>query len=377
MNLVKEILKLFGGHMDRIYNFSAGPAMLPEEVLQQAQKDMMNYQGKGLSVMEMSHRSKPFLEIYQQTEQSLRNLMKIPENYKVLFLQGGAHTQFAMVPLNLMRNNKKADYVISGHWAKRAYLEAKKYGAAKAIASSEEDNFSTIPEITDEMINADSDYIHICVNNTIYGTRFKPDNLPKKNGTILVGDMSSNILSEEYDINQFGLVYAGAQKNMGPAGVTVVIIREDLIPYLADKIPTMLQYKVHADANSMYNTPPCFAIYMCGLVYQWIENSGGIETMEQMNKQKAKLLYDFLDDSDFYRGTADKSCRSLMNVPFVCKNENLHEEFIQEANANGLQNLKGHRSVGGMRASVYNAMPQRGVEALIQFMKDFEMKNKV
>ncbi len=362
--------------MDRIYNFSAGPAMLPEEVLQQAQKDMMNYQGKGLSVMEMSHRSKVFLEIYQQTEQSLRNLMKIPNNYKVLFLQGGAHTQFAMVPLNLMRKNKKADYVISGHWAKRAFLEAKKFGAAQAIASSEGENFSVIPNITDEMINADSDYIHICVNNTIYGTRFKPDNLPKKNGTILVGDMSSNILSEEYDITQFGLIYAGAQKNMGPAGVTVVIVRNDLIPYLTDKIPTMLQYKVHADANSMYNTPPCYAIYICGLVYQWIENFGGIEMMEQINKQKSKLIYDFLDDSDFYQGTADKNCRSLMNVPFVCKNENLHEAFIKEANANGLQNLKGHRSVGGMRASIYNAMPQSGVEALIQFMKDFEMKHK-
>ncbi len=362
--------------MERIYNFSAGPGVLPEEVLQQAKKDMLNYQGKGLSVMEMSHRSQDFLEIFQKTESTLRKLMRIPDHYKVLFLQGGAHTQFAMIPLNLMNKNKKADFVISGHWAKKAYSEAKKYGDAQIVASSEDKLFSYIPKIKAENISQDADYVHICVNNTIYGTRFKPEALPETGEVILVGDMSSNILSEEYDVERFGLIYAGAQKNMGPAGVTLVIIREDLIQPTAENVPTMLQYKIHAEANSMYNTPPCYAIYVCGLVYQWLDQMGGIPAIQEINQRKAKKLYDFLDNSDFYHGIAEKNSRSLMNVPFVCNDANLNDAFIKEAKEHGLFNLKGHRSIGGMRASIYNAMPEQGVDALIAFMKEFALRNK-
>ena len=365
----------WGLNMDRIFNFSAGPSVLPVPVLQTAGKEMLNYHGYGLSVMEMSHRSKVYEEIIEGAESSLRKLMHIPDNYKVLFLQGGATLQFSMIPLNLMKKNQQADFLITGNWANKAYLEAKKYGDAKIIASSKDQNFSYIPKTQKSDFRETADYVHICVNNTIYGTRFKPNGLPDIGNLDLIADMSSNILSEEYDVSKFALIYAGAQKNMGPAGVTVVIIRDDLIGQASIDTPTYLDYKIHADADSMYNTPACYSIYVCGLVFKWLENLGGIPAIEEINKNKAQKLYDYIDNSDFYIGTAKTEDRSLMNVPFICKNSDLNAAFIAEAEKKGLQNLKGHRSIGGMRASIYNAMPVEGIDALILFMQDFAKRN--
>lgn len=362
--------------MERVYNFSAGPGALPIEVLEEAQKEMMNYRGLGLSVMEMSHRSGAFKEIIEEAEASIRRLLKLADNYKVLFLQGGAHLQFSMVPLNLMTRQKKADYIISGNWANKAYQEALKFGDARIVASSVGDNFSSIPKTQKTDFRTDVDYVHICVNNTIYGTRFRPDNLPDCGNLDLVGDMSSNILSEEYDLNKFALVYAGAQKNMGPAGVTLVIIRDDLVGLADSKTPVMLDYKPQVEAKSLYNTPPCYSIYICGLVYKWLEKMGGVSAVAEINRRKATKLYDFIDNSNFYQGTAAREDRSLMNVTFVCQKPDLHPEFIKQAEGQGLLNLKGHRKVGGIRASIYNAMPEAGVDRLIQFMQDFARHNK-
>lgn len=356
--------------MARVYNFSAGPAMLPEEVLKEAGLEILNYRETGMSVMEMSHRSKEYEAIIQQAELDLRTLMNIPQNYKVLFLQGGGHTQFAMVPLNLMRN-KKADYIITGQWAKKAWKEANLYGEARAIASSEDSVFSYIPDCSDLEIDKDTDYIYICENNTIYGTKFHT--LPNTKGKDLVADVSSCFLSEPVDVSKYALLFAGAQKNVGPAGVTIVIIREDLIREdILPNTPTMLRYKTHADAKSLYNTPPCYNIYICGKVFQWIQKQGGLESMKVYNRDKAKILYDFLDNSKRFRGTVCKEDRSLMNVPFITGDKELDAKFIQEAQKEGFVNLKGHRSVGGMRASIYNAMPKIGVEKLVEFMEKFE-----
>ena len=359
--------------MDRVFNFSAGPGVLPVEVLQKAQSELLNCHGSGMSVMEMSHRSKWYEEIINAAEADLREIMAIPDNYKVLFLQGGAFTQFAMVPLNLLTKNKKADFVNTGAWAKKAIKEAKKYGEVNVIASSEDKTFSYIPELDSSKFDKDADYFHICTNNTIYGTRYTT--LPDTGNVPLVADMSSNILSEEYDVSKFGLIFAGAQKNMGPAGVTVVIVREDLIGNAMEFTPTMLDYKTHADAGSLFNTPPCFSIYMCGLVYEWIKNNGGVKEVEKQNIEKANLLYNFLDGSNLFKGTVEKKDRSLMNIPFVTGNKEIDAKFIKEAQEKGLVNLKGHRSVGGMRASIYNAMPYEGVKTLVDFMKDFEANN--
>ncbi len=359
--------------MSRVYNFSAGPSMLPEAVLEEAAKQMMNYQGCGMSVMEMSHRSAEYEAIIGKAEALLRELMHIPDNYKVLFLQGGASSQFAMIPMNLMKNSKKADYVITGQWAKKAAQEAEKYGSVNKVASSSDKTFSYIPEIDPATFDKEADYFHITLNNTIYGTRYTQ--LPETGSVPLVADASSNILSEPIDITRFGLLYAGAQKNMGPAGVTVVIIREDLISGAIEGAPTMFDYKIHADNGSMYNTPPTYAIYICMLVFEWLKNLGGVEKMHEINVQKAKILYDYLDSSKLFRGTVEKKDRSLMNIPFVTDDEELNAKFIKEAKANGFVNLKGHRSVGGMRASIYNAMPVEGVRALVEFMKKFEAEN--
>ncbi len=359
--------------MSRVYNFSAGPSMLPEAVLEEAAKQMMNYEGSGMSVMEMSHRSAEYEAIIGKAESLLRELMHIPDNYKVLFLQGGASSQFAMIPLNLMKKSKKADYVITGQWSKKAAQEAEKYGSVNKVASSADKTFSYIPEIDPATFDKDADYFHITLNNTIYGTRYTQ--LPDTGNVPLVADASSNILSEPIDITRFGLLYAGAQKNMGPAGVTVVIIREDLISGAIEGAPTMFDYKIHADNGSMYNTPPTYAIYICMLVFDWLKKLGGIEAMHEINQKKAKILYDYLDSSKLFRGTVEKKDRSLMNVPFVTDDDELNAKFIKEAKANGFVNLKGHRSVGGMRASIYNAMPVEGVEALVDFMKKFEAEN--
>ncbi len=360
--------------MGRVYNFSAGPAVLPEEVLKEAAEEMLDYKGTGMSVMEMSHRSKAFQTIIETAEQDLRDLLHIPDNYKVLFLQGGASLQFAMIPMNLMKH-KKADYIITGQWAKKAYQEAKKYGEAKAIASSEDKTYSYIPDCSDLPIDEDADYVYICENNTIYGTKFKT--LPNTKGKTLVADVSSCFLSEPMDVTKYGLIYGGVQKNIGPAGVAIAIIREDLI---TDEVlpgtPTMLKYKIHADNGSLYNTPPCYGIYICGKVFQWLKNMGGLEVMKERNEKKAKILYDFLDESELFRGTVEKKDRSLMNVPFVTGNEELDAKFVKEAKEAGLENLKGHRTVGGMRASIYNAMPLEGVEKLVEFMREFEKRNK-
>ncbi len=360
--------------MGRVYNFSAGPAVLPEEVLKEAAEEMLNYKGTGMSVMEMSHRSKAFQTIIETAEQDLRDLLHIPDNYKVLFLQGGASLQFAMIPMNLMKH-KKADYIITGQWAKKAYQEAKKYGEAKAIASSEDKTYSYIPDCSDLPIDEDADYVYICENNTIYGTKFKT--LPNTKGKTLVADVSSCFLSEPMDVTKYGVIYGGVQKNIGPAGVAIAIIREDLI---TDEVlpgtPTMLKYKIHADNGSLYNTPPCYGIYICGKVFQWLKNMGGLEVMKERNEKKAKILYDFLDESELFRGTVEKKDRSLMNVPFVTGNEELDAKFVKEAKEAGLENLKGHRTVGGMRASIYNAMPLEGVEKLVEFMREFEKRNK-
>ena len=359
--------------MKRIYNFSAGPAMLPEEVLREAAEEMLDYQGCGMSVMEMSHRSEMFENILSEAEQDLRSLMSIPDNYKVLFLQGGAHLQFAMLPINLMKNGA-ADYIITGHWAKRAYTEAKKFLKANAIASSEDKTFSYIPDCSDLPISDDADYVYICENNTIYGTKFHT--LPNTKGKTLVADVSSCFLSEPMDVTRYGVIYGGAQKNIGPAGVVIVIIREDLIPdELPDQVPTMLRFKTHVDGGSMYNTPPCYGIYICGKVFKWIKKQGGLEGMKAINEKKAAVLYNYLDSSKLFHGTVEKSSRSLMNVPFVTGDKDLDAKFIKEASAAGFENLKGHRSVGGMRASIYNAMPIEGVQALVNFMKKFEAEN--
>lgn len=359
--------------MGRVYNFSAGPAVLPEEVLQQAADEMLDYQGTGMSVMEMSHRSKAYDDIIKTAEKDLRELMNIPDNYKVLFLQGGASQQFAAIPMNLMKN-KVADYIITGQWAKKACQEAKKYGKVNVIASSEDETYSYIPDCSDLPISEDADYVYICENNTIYGTKFKT--LPNTKGKILVSDVSSCFLSEPVDVSKYGIIYGGVQKNIGPAGVVISIIREDLITDdVLEGTPTMLKFKTQADNDSLYNTPPCYGIYICGLVFKWLKKMGGLEVMKQRNEEKAKILYDFLDQSKLFKGTVRKEDRSLMNVPFVTGNAELDAKFVAEAKAAGLENLKGHRTVGGMRASIYNAMPKEGVEKLVAFMKEFEEKN--
>ena len=359
--------------MGRVYNFSAGPAVLPEEVLREAAEEMLDYQGTGMSVMEMSHRSKAYDDIIKTAEQDLRDLMNIPDNYKVLFLQGGASQQFAMIPMNLMKN-KVADYIVTGQWAKKAYQEAQIYGKANAIASSADETFSYIPDCSDLPISEDADYVYICENNTIYGTKFW--NLPNTKGKVLVADQSSCFLSEPVDVTKYGVIYGGVQKNVGPAGVVIVIIREDLITEdTLPGTPTMLKYKIHADNESLYNTPPAYGIYICGKVVKWLKKQGGLEAMKKHNEEKAKILYDFLDESKMFKGTVRKEDRSLMNVPFVTGNEELDAKFVKEAKAAGFENLKGHRSVGGMRASIYNAMPKAGVEALVEFMKKFEAEN--
>ena len=359
--------------MGRIYNFSAGPAMLPVEVLKEAADEMLDYRGTGMSVMEMSHRSKAYEAIIQEAEKDLRELMNIPDNYKVLFLQGGASQQFAMIPMNLMKN-KVADYIITGQWAKKAYQEAKIYGTANAIASSADKTFSYIPDCSDLPISENADYVYICENNTIYGTKFKK--LPNTKGKTLVSDVSSCFLSEPVDVTKYGVIYGGVQKNIGPAGVVIVIIREDLITEdTLPGTPTMLKYKIHSDENSLYNTPPAYGIYVCGKVFKWIKNMGGLEAMKVHNEKKAAFLYDFLDQSKMFHGTVVKEDRSLMNVPFVTGDEELDKKFVKAAEATGFVNLKGHRSVGGMRASIYNAMPMEGVEKLVEFMKKFEEEN--
>ena len=359
--------------MSRVYNFSAGPAVLPEEVLKEAAEEMLDYNGSGMSVMEMSHRSKVFDEIIQTAEADLRDLLKIPDNYKVLFLQGGASQQFAMIPMNLMKN-RVADYIVTGQWAKKAWQEAQKYGTANKIASSEDKTFSYIPDCSDLPISPDADYVYICENNTIYGTKYKT--LPNTKGKILVSDVSSCFLSEPMDIEKYGIVYGGVQKNVGPAGLVIAIIREDLITEdVLPGTPTMLTYKTHADANSLYNTPNCYGIYICGKVFKWLKKQGGLEAMKERNEKKAKVLYDYLDSSKLFKGTVEPASRSLMNVPFVTGDKELDAKFVKEAEAAGLVNLKGHRTVGGMRASIYNAMPSEGVEALVEFMKKFEKEN--
>ena len=359
--------------MGRIFNFSAGPAVLPEEVLQEAAAEMMDYKGTGMSVMEMSHRSKPYQQIIDEAEADLRELMNIPDNYKVLFLQGGASQQFAMIPMNLMKN-KKAGYIVTGQWAKKAYQEAQIFGEAVQLASSADKTFSYIPDCSDLDITDDMDYIYICENNTIYGTKFKT--LPNTKGKILVSDVSSCFLSEPVDVSKYGIIYGGVQKNIGPAGVVIVIIREDLITEdTLPGTPTMLKYKIHSDNGSLYNTPPAYGIYICGKVFKWLKKMGGLTVMQERNQIKAKILYDFLDQSKLFSGTVVKEDRSLMNVPFVTGNEELDAKFVKEAKAAGFENLKGHRTVGGMRASIYNAMPIEGVEKLVEFMRNFEKEN--
>ncbi|MDO5572405.1 MAG: 3-phosphoserine/phosphohydroxythreonine transaminase [bacterium] len=359
--------------MKRVYNFSAGPAVLPEEVLKEAADEMMDYRGCGMSVMEMSHRSKTYDNIIKEAEADLREIMGIPDNYKVLFLQGGASQQFAMIPMNLMKN-KVADYIITGQWAKKAWKEASIYGKANAVASSEDKTFSYIPDCSDLPISEDADYVYICENNTIYGTKYKQ--LPNTKGKTLVADVSSCFLSEPVDVTKYGIIYGGVQKNIGPAGVVIVIIREDLITEdTLPGTPTMLKFKTHSDADSLYNTPPAYGIYICGKVFKWIKKMGGLEAMKERNEKKAKILYDFLDQSKLFHGTVVKEDRSLMNVPFVTGSDELDAKFVKEAKEAGFESLKGHRSVGGMRASIYNAMPIEGVEALVAFMKKFEEEN--
>lgn len=358
--------------MERVYNFSAGPSMLPLPVLEKAAAELVNYGDTGMSVMEMSHRSPAYDAIIKKTEADFRKVMNIPDNYKVLFLQGGASTQFAAVPLNLMKTGK-ADYILSGQFSTKAYKEALKYGDAKAVASSKDDNFAFIPETTRESFRPDADYVHICFNNTIYGTKY--NYIPDTGDIPLVADMSSCIMSEPIDVTKFGVIYAGAQKNMAPAGLTVVIVREDLLGNARPETPSMLDWKLMSDNDSMYNTPPCYAIYMAGLVYEWVLSIGGLEKMKEMNQKKAALLYDYLDSQDYYIAPVRKDCRSMMNVTFVTGVEELDKKFPKEAEKNGLMNLKGHRSVGGMRASIYNAMPYEGVEKLVAFMKKFAEEN--
>lgn len=359
--------------MARVYNFSAGPAVLPEEVLKEAAEEMLDYKGCGMSVMEMSHRSKMFQQIIDEAEQDIRDLMNIPDNYKVLFLQGGASQQFAAVPMNLKKNGKAA-YIVTGQWAKKAAAEAEKYLEVQRVASSADKTFTYIPDCSDLDIDDDVDYVYICENNTIYGTKYHE--LPNTKGHTLVADVSSCFLSEPVDVSKYGVIYGGVQKNVGPAGVVIAIIREDLISEEVDStVPTMLQWKTQADAGSLYNTPPCYGIYICGKVFKWIKKMGGLDAMKKRNEEKAKILYDFLDNSKLFKGTVVPKDRSLMNVPFVTGNEELDSKFVAEAKAAGLENLKGHRTVGGMRASIYNAMPIEGVKALVEFMEKFEKEN--
>ncbi len=359
--------------MARVYNFSPGPSMLPEPVLKQAAEEMLDYHGTGQSVMEMSHRSPEFEGILHDAEAVLRELMAIPESYRVLFLQGGASTQFAMVPLNLYGERRKADYVVTGMWAKKALSEAKRYGAARAVASSDDKNFTYIPALTPGMFDQQASYAHITTNNTIFGTRYRA--IPDTGSLPLVTDMSSSILSEVYDVSKFALIYAGAQKNIGPAGLTVVIIREDLLGHALDITPTMLDYQTHAEAGSLYNTPPCYAVYVAKLVFEWVKAQGGVAAVQRANEERAAILYNFLDESSLFKGTAVPEFRSLMNVPFVLPSDELNKKFVKEATAQGFINLKGHRSVGGMRASMYNAMPVEGARQLVEFMGTFERTN--
>lgn len=359
--------------MSRVYNFSAGPACLPEEVLKTAAAEMLDYHGCGMSVMEMSHRSKEFQDIIDTAEADFRELLGVPDDYKVLFLQGGGNTQFAMVPMNLMKN-KVADYIVTGQWAKKAAKEAEKYGTVHVVASSADKTFTYIPDLSDLPIDSDADYVYICQNNTIYGTTIKT--LPNTKGKDLVSDVSSMFLSEPMDVTKYGILWGGVQKNVGPAGVTIVVIRDDLIREdVLPFTPTMLTYKTHADKGSLYNTPPCYNIYICGLVFKWLKEMGGLSEMKKRNEEKAKILYDYLDQSKLFKGTVVPKDRSLMNVPFITGNEELDKKFIAESSAAGLKNLKGHRTVGGMRASLYNAMPKKGVETLVQFMDKFEKEN--
>ena len=357
--------------MSRVFNFSAGPSMMPEAVLKKAAEQMLDYEGSGQSVMEMSHRSKTYQSIIDGAEALLREVMNIPDNYKVLFLQGGGSSQFSMIPLNLMTKSGKADYIITGQWAKKAFQEGSRYGKARAVASSADKTFSYIPKTDKSMFDPEADYVYICMNNTIYGTVYHT--LPDTGSVPLVADISSCILSEPIDVSKFGLLFAGAQKNMGPAGVTVVIIREDLIGEPMDITPTMFKYQIHAENKSLYNTPPCYGIYMIKLMLEWLKNDiGGLENMKKLNEKKANLIYDFLDSSSLFKGTVVKEDRSLMNIPFVTGNEELDALFVKKAGENGFVNIKGHRTVGGMRASVYNGMPLEGVEKLVAFMKKFE-----
>lgn len=361
--------------MSRVYNFSAGPSTLPESVLEKAGAEILDYRGCGQSVMEMSHRSKVFDEIIKNAERLMRELYKVPDNYKVLFLQGGASAQFSAIPLNFMNGSGKADYIITGQWAKKAFQEAQKYGDVKAVASSADKTFTYIPETKAEDFREDADYVYICMNNTIYGTKYR--DLPPVGNKVLIADVSSCALSEPLDISKFGMAYFGAQKNVAPAGLVVAIIREDLLGNARDICPVMMNYKVQADADSLYNTPPCWTIYICGLVLEWIkETYGDLEGMKAHNEKKAKILYDFLDSSEMFKGTVVPEYRSLMNVPFVTGSDELNAEFIKAADAVGFVNLKGHRTVGGMRASIYNAMPIEGVEKLVKFMKEFEEAHK-
>ena len=359
--------------MSRVYNFSAGPAVLPEEVLKEAADEMMDYRGCGMSVMEMSHRSKVFDDIIKEAEADLRDLMQIPDNYRVLFLQGGASQQFAAIPMNLMKN-RKAGYIVTGQWAKKAFAEAKIYGEAVELASSADKTFSYIPDCSDLDIPEDLDYVYICENNTIYGTKYKT--LPNTKGHTLVADVSSCFLSEPVDVSKYGVIYGGVQKNIGPAGVVIVIIREDLIREdVLPETPTIMRYDVQAKAGSLYNTPPCYGIYICGKVFKWLKKQGGLEAMKEKNERKAKILYDYLDQSRLFHGTVRKEDRSIMNVPFVTGDKDLDALFVKEAEAAGFVNLKGHRTVGGMRASIYNAMPEEGVVKLVEFMKKFEAEH--
>ena len=355
---------------NRVYNFSAGPSVLPLPVLEKVKEDLLNYRDSGQSVMEMSHRSAVFEGIIEEAEKDLRELMQIPDNYKVLFLQGGGTLQFSMIPLNLLKNSKKADYVVTGTWAKKAYKEACKFGDIKVLASSEEDNFTWVPKFTGKDIRPDADYVHITTNNTIYGTAF--NYIPEVGDIPLVADMSSNILSEPIDVSKFGVIWAGAQKNVGPAGVTIVIIREDLIGHAPKETPVYLDYKIHADNDSMYNTPPCFSIYVAGEVFKYIKETGGLAAMQTRNKEKADKLYNYIKSSSLYKSPVAEEDRSDMNVVFVTGNAQLDKKFVEEAKEVGLINLAGHRSIGGMRASIYNAMPMDGIDALIEFMKKFE-----
>lgn len=359
---------------NRVYNFSAGPSMLPLPVLEKVRDQLLNYEGSGQSVMEMSHRSAEFKKIIEDAEKNLRDLMEIPDNYRVLFVQGGGALQFSMVPLNLLRNSKKADYAVTGSWAKKAYKEACKFGDIRVLASSEDDTFTWVPKFGRDDIRADADYVYITANNTIYGTAY--NYVPDTGEIPLVADMSSNFLSQKTDVSKYGVIWAGAQKNVGPAGVTIVIIREDLLGYAGKDTPVYLDYKTHADNDSMYNTPPCFVIYVAGEVFKHLKATGGIEAMEKRNREKAALLYDYIDSSSLYKNPVAPEDRSMMNVVFVTGNPDLDKKFVAEAKAAGFVNLGGHRSIGGMRASIYNAMPREGVEALIEFMKKFEEENR-